>query len=214
MNARLILSALALAIVPHALSAQSGAEANATVALEATARAGLPEAPVRRTIEEGRARGASEAQVDRAALAVHARLHASRDALRDESRPEPTSAEIVAGADALLSGARPTDLHRVRDAAPAERSLAASLSALAELTSRGENPSAVSGAIAAGIASGVSDNDLLRLAADGTLGSRLDGTGAGTGAIDAAIGAAAGADLLGATSTIGASVVGGLSGGL
>jgi hypothetical protein len=171
---------------------QAGGEA----ALAATVAAGLPEAPVRRVIAEGRARGASEAQVDRAAMAVHTRLRASMQALATSGEGTAASAtEIEAGAEALASGARPRDLRRLADAAPADRSLTASLQALARLSSAGVDPARASGQLAAGLQAGASDAAIADLAA-----SAVSRASVGNGASSVA-GSASGA--LGATSALG-----------
>lgn len=170
--------------------------AGGEAALAATAEAGLPQAPVRSIIAEGRARGASAAEIDRAALTVQSRLEASARALRENGEGAAASdAEIVAGAEALASGARPQDLSKLRDSAPADRSLTASLSALAELTATGVAPARAASELAAQLRAGASDAAITRLATNGEAVARLQGGtaaigGAASGALG--VGAAAG----------------------
>lgn len=205
------IAALALLALPTALSAQTGANATGAAAAEATVQAGLPEAPVRRTIEEGRARGASAAQVERAALAVQARLSSSRDALRSEGRHQPTEAEIIAGAEAIQSGARPSDLRRVRRAAPAGRSVTTSLTVLAELTARGEHPGRAAEAIAGRLRAGHDDVAVAGLVSKGK--GAVSGDGAvGTPRVDAVTRAGVRADLLGGASSLPGSLTAGVGG--
>lgn len=177
-------------------SRQAEGRAGGEATLAATVAAGLPEAPVRRVIAEGKARGASEGQIDRAAMAVHSRLRASMQALG--SSADGTAAagtEIEAGAEALASGARPADLRRLADAAPADRSLTASLQALARLSTAGVDPARATAELAAGLNAGASDAAIAELAA-----SAVSRTSLGNGAAGVA-GSASGA--LGATSGLG-----------
>ena len=192
----------ALAGESRAAEGHAGGEA----ALAATVAAGLPEAPVRRVIAEGRARGASRAQVDRAATTVHARLRASMQALGSSAEGSPaTGAEIEAGAEAIASGARPADLRSLAEAAPADRSVTASLRALARLSSAGVDPARATAELAAGLEGGASDAAIAELAASTVSRVRLGDGGAGIA------GSASGA--LGAGSTLGG-VTGALGGAL
>lgn len=213
MNARGITVALALAVTPHALAAQETPSASAAATVEATAQAGLPSEPVRRVVAEGGARGADEGQIARAAVAARNRLRISREALGDGKHAEPTSAEIVAGAEALLGGARPADLRRVRDAAPADRSMTASLNALAKLSSRGEDPARTSAAIAAKLAAGASDGAIAGMAELGRAGDAS--MSAVSGSVSGRIDNSVRVGIPNAGATVGGSVVGGLGvGGL
>ena len=151
------------------------ASAGGETALQATIEADLPEAPVRRAIAEGEAKGASADRIDRATMGIHARLMLARQSLSGgERRRRPSDAEIVAGADALAAGAGARDLQRLRDAAPEDGSLAASLTALATLRSGG---AAGSEAVDAARASAAGALD-----ASGSLSGAVRGAGATLGA--------------------------------
>ena len=156
------------------VSAQVRAEANASAAarvesrgsdsrsdvdavLRATADAGLPEAPVHRTVAEGRAKGASEAAIARAAMRMQGRLLVARDVLAADGEREPSQSEIALGAEALIRGATRADLERIRGSAPDGRGLETSLEALLSLQARGEGAGEASSRIAALLAAGASD---------------------------------------------------------
>lgn len=239
MKTNILMFGIALAILPAAAGAQTtlGAEGSASAraetrgsqgetrseargeaALRANAQAGLPEAPVRRTIAEGEARGASAASIDRAAMQVHTRLRIAQETLtRGEERRRPSDAEIVAGAEAMAAGAARADLEKVRDATPRKRTMTASLSALAQLRGRGIDGASAASAIAARLESGASDREIGAFAAGVTSAAQLEleGKGAGAkGALDAAAGLGATVGGLGGTLGAGASVVGSVGGGI
>jgi hypothetical protein len=209
MNAKSMFTVMFLAVAPGTLVAQVGAGMNASAAVQATVAAGLPTEPVHRVIAQGRARGASEAQIERAAVAAHGRLEASRQALRDEGRPEPTSAEIIAGADAMLVGARPADLERVRESAPRGRPLVASLTAVTELTVRGSRPADAAATVASRLRAGASDQAILTLSAGSGVNAGAAGAdAAGSAAVGAGARVGAGIERIGGGASIGGSVVG------
>jgi hypothetical protein len=208
-QARVDAGAAATGQVATRQEGSSRASAGGEAAVQATAEARLPVAPVHRVIAEGRARGASEAQIDRAALAVHSRLRASAEAIRDERRPTPSHAEIEAGAEAIAAGAAREDLERIADAAPSGRSLTACLTALAQLTANGGDAGRVAADLAGRLQAGASDDALMSLAA------RASGAaGIGGAAIDAAAGVTgtlgAGAGAVGVTGSLIGSVGAGL----
>ncbi|HEU5040019.1 MAG TPA: hypothetical protein VFT84_04300 [Gemmatimonadales bacterium] len=186
MNAKIMIVGAALLAWPMAAGAQVSAEGNA--ALAATVEAGLPEMPVRRVIAEGEARGASAAEVDRAATSVYTRLKASADALGSAGRTQgaASSAEIEAGAEALAHGASTADLRKLRESAPTDRSIETSLQALVRLTASGLDPAEATARVAGSLRAGESDAAIARLAG----GSAVASSGAN---VTAAAGAAAGA---------------------
>lgn len=197
--------ALALAALPHLAHAQQQKSAPGEVrlggeaALEATLEAGLPAAPVREAIAAGRAKGASAARIDRAAAQAHARLRTAADILhrgRDGARDR--DAEIVAGAEALASGARSSDLQRLRKSAAQGRSLTGSLRALAELSAGGMDPAAASAALAGQLRAGAGDAEITKHA-------RLLRAGGG-GAAAAAVGVTGSLGAAGAATSVGASL--------
>lgn len=243
MNKHIMLAGIALLGLPSLLAAQArvgvegraevrrestvdggdaGTRANGHAAVRAALAAGLPEEPVRRVVAEGEAKGASAEAVDRAAASAFLRLQASREALRrEEEGREPSRAEIVAGAEALAAGATSADLAVLRDAAPADRSLAASLHALAELRAAGTDGGTAAATIAARLAGGASDGAITALGTGAGIAAELGAGLRGTpGALDAGLGAegvlrggAGGGSVGGAVNGTVGGAVGGAAGG-
>jgi hypothetical protein len=186
-----------------------------SAALEATAAAGLPEAHVRRAIREGEAKGASRARIDRAAMEAHGRVRGAAElfAERGNGGRAASEAEITAAAEAMASGASRADISRLRNAAPADRSLVVSLEALAQLSASGMGARDASGHIASRLRSGASDAEITGLAsgAGSLVGSR---SGSAGGALDASSRIGAGASGLGAAVNGAARVTGSLGGGI
>ncbi|MBW3628408.1 MAG: hypothetical protein KY464_03840 [Gemmatimonadetes bacterium] len=202
----------------RAESSRSGSNPRAEAVLHATAAADLPEAPVRRAIAEGEAKGASPAAVERAALSAHTRLRIAREALAREGKEarRPSDAEIVAGAEAMASGAASTELVTIRDAAPARRDLAASLNVLASLHARGFHGGEAASAIAARLKAGASDTVISSAAATARSAAELglvSSVGA-TGSLDAGAGLGGVVGGLGTAAGLGAGITGSVGGGL
>lgn len=225
MKTHMMIAGIALAALPALAQAQStvtvsgqakaearteGSRVHGQAALEATAAAGLPEAPVRRTIAEGDAKGASSAAIDRAAMSTHTRLRVAREALsRDGERARRASdAEIVAGADAMASGATAAELRTLRDSAPERRSLTASLTALGELRGSGAGADAAA-SIAARLRGGASDAAIASLAASATSAASL-GAGVAAGTVAGAAGAASAGTAVNAAAGVGSAVGAGI----
>ena len=199
--------------------AEARQNARAEAVLNATVAAGLPGEPVRRVMAEGEAKGASDAEIAKAAAAVQARLRVAHDALAgdaSEGQRAPYSLEIAAGAEALAAGARPEHLKRLRREAPEGRSLEASLSALAELRGRGLDASAATGALAARLAGGASDAAITAFAGSITSNAQLGavaspGVGSSLGG-NAGVGAGVSGTLGGVSGALGGGVTGSVRG--
>ena len=230
MKVPLLIAALTILSLPVAAGAQTGARMDATAetrteirqgdmtggeaAIRANVAAGLPEAPVRRAIAEAEARGATRAEIDRAAMQAHTRLRVARSSLSGgRHRREASNLELTAGAEALASGATQAELLRVRDAAPRGRRLEASLTALAELNSRDFDGMSAATAIATRLRGGASDQAISSFAANARSAADLASTESGTSAatsttVDAAAGLGGAVQSAGAS--LGASVGGGI----
>jgi hypothetical protein len=199
-------------------SQQGSGSVNAESVIRATAEAGLPEAPVRRTVAEGEAKGAAEAEVVRAALRTQGRLVLAREALESGEAREPSQREIALGAEVLARGGSQADLERIADAAPEGRSLEASLLTMLTVAGRGQSTSRIAGTIAAQVSGGASDQAVGALAgldlSSGVSGAMSGAGVAGslTGSVTGALGGSAAGSTAGSaaagTSTIGAGVVG------
>jgi hypothetical protein len=201
-------------------SRQSGSVSAESV-VRATAEAGLPEAPVRRTIAEGQAKGAAEADVVRAALRTQGRLVLAREALESPQR-EPSQNEIALAGEVLARGGSRADLEKVADAAPSGRSLEASLQAMLSLGGSGQTTSQIASSIAAQLAAGASDQSLRALGGlnvSGAVGGALGGVTGGasaagslTGTVSGAVGGTGASSTSGSTASgsgaIGAGVIG------
>jgi hypothetical protein len=187
-------------------SRPSAGSLDAQAVIRATADAGLPEAPVRRTVAEGEAKGATQADVVRAALRTQGRLALARETLESDGTREPSQGEITLGAEALARGATRADLERIADAAPDGRSLEASLQTMLSLGGAGLSSREVSSRIASQLAAGASDVAIASLgglnvsgAASGSLGGVVGGASAAgsvTGSASSAIGGAPAAGIV------------------
>jgi hypothetical protein len=209
-------------------SQQNNRSVSAESVIRATAEAGLPEAPVRRTVAEGEAKGAAEAEVVRAALRTQGRLVLAREALESGEDRQPSHREITLGAEVLARGGSRGDLERIADAAPEGRSLEASLLTMLSVQGSGRSASGIAGRIAAQLSAGASDQSVgalggLDLSSSvsgalsganvaGSLAGGVSGAGGGSAAAGgAAAGSAAGSVAGSVTSgagTIGAGVSG------
>lgn len=170
---------------------------------------GLPEGVLRRLVAEGRAKGATDAQIASASTRALVQLQASFDAIVRGGHARPSEEETARGATLLARGYTVAQLESVARRTPAERSLVVTLESLARVGGMGSVGSVVQGAH--GVAGG---------AVGATLGATA-GTSAGTGAMGAATGVlgagaagVAGAGSGGTTGAIGVAGAGGLTGGL
>jgi hypothetical protein len=155
---------LALAFVPMVLygqssgrsqaQAQASATANARVSLEpprefsAEGRAkleamykearekDLPPEPVARRVAEGRAKGATEAQILVSAEKVKGNLEATHSAMVRAGR-KPTPSETETGAAAIEQGVTEAQLEAMAKKTPSDRSLTVAFDVLSELTAKG-----------------------------------------------------------------------------
>lgn len=163
---------LGLLALPAGMAAQQvEAEGGARVETRTQVRGGehphaVDEAP----------RGRSEA---RAESEASARMLAARRAVEgdegDEHRRSGSRAEVEAAAAALAAGARPADIERIRDSAPADRSVTVSLRALAGMTARGISSSQAAAAISTQLARGADDAAITRVAVDARSAAHLNG---------------------------------------
>lgn len=176
MKMRVMITVLALSAVPLTAGAQQargGAHGAVKVRAEALGH------------ERAAAEGERALEVSSKARATsNARLVVAREALEAEGR-SATAAEVEAGARALASGAERKDLERIRRRAPDDRSLTASLEALAVLSARGISSAHAAAAVSAHLARGVSDAAITRLAAKTSTATRLNallGAGSSSGA--------------------------------
>jgi hypothetical protein len=132
-----------MAIVPAALLAQSQTSASAATATSveaeiAAARAWrLPEGPIVRRVEEGRAKGATEAQLAIAAHKVRLTMEGAHSAMVSAGRMKPSDDEIEHGGSAMERGYTREQLQAVVKSCPSDRSLVVAFDVLTRLNERG-----------------------------------------------------------------------------
>ncbi|MDF1504127.1 hypothetical protein [Roseisolibacter sp. H3M3-2] len=137
---------VSLAVLPHAAAAQAPANAAFATgaAVEATLDAAraerLPTAPIEDRVAEGRAKGASEAQVASAAARAHADLRTTREALLRAGHAGPLDAAAARGAQLIGRGYTAAQLETIAHESRDERALLAALDALADVLARGVAP--------------------------------------------------------------------------
>jgi hypothetical protein len=150
---------LAIALAPAALSAQvsaraqsqahadaqvksnSGTQASASTSVDAEVaiarERGLPARPIQRRAAEGRAKGASEAQVAAAARRMRVNLETAHKAMVRAGRTQPSDEEVERGAYAAERGYTRAQIEAVVASAPSDRSLVVAFDVLAKLAARG-----------------------------------------------------------------------------
>jgi len=137
-NAVLVVQSLAFGAINAQQSSSpilADADANAQLAsiVSATRDAGLPIEPIINQVRYAVAIAhAPPPRIVASARAIASRLETSRTALA----PQPSAADIIAGADALGAGVEPKGLQMIRAARP-KQSLAVLLGVLAQLVSSG-----------------------------------------------------------------------------
>lgn len=205
--------------LPARVSAQGRARIEAVFARAQERR--VPTAPIERRIQEGEAKGASEAALVVAAQRTEARLEASQRAFVQAGR-QPSDVETEAGADAMAHGVTSAQLQALATSAPGDRSLVVALETLTELRARGVASAQAVAQLQANLAARASDAAISALVSTGSaVGSALGatnaavdlGASAGTQGRASAGGAAGGANAGGSVAG-GASVSGAAAGGM
>jgi hypothetical protein len=209
---RKIAMSLALTLAPAALLAQVQARAQSQTSADAAVNAGpqttaststsasvdaeiavarkrgLPERPFRRRAAEGRAKGASEAQIALAMRSLRANLETAHEAMVRAGRTRPSDEETECGGYALERGYTSAQLEAVVRSAPSDRSLVVAFDVLASLQSRGvvsANAVARVSSMLAGRASDADISGLVRANSGATAAGAAHGT-AGIGGSAAA----------------------------
>ena len=118
---------------------QSNAQASSSVDAEIAIarRGGLPTQPIRRRAAEGRAKGATEAQVALAARRVRMNLETAHSAMVRAGRTRPSDQETEQGAVAIERGFTRAQVEAVVRSAPSDRSLVVAFDVLTKLAARG-----------------------------------------------------------------------------
>ena len=185
------------------VSASTSVEAEVAAARER----GLPERPIRRRVAEGRAKGASEAQVTLAARRVRMSLETTQEAMVRAGRARPSDQEVEGGAFALERGYTPAQIEAVVSSTADDRSLVVAFDVLAKLSDRGISTANALAQVQSKLEARAPDaaiNALVSTNAAADLGVGGRGTGA--------IGANAAAGVAATAKTGGASVTGAVKG--
>ena len=154
-------SALSLMVlVPAVVAAQASVGASAQTQTSASAQVGrsnasiesqtsvegeiaiarahrVPDRPIRRRAAEGRAKGASEAQMAASARTLRLELEAAYDAMVRAGRDHPSDGEVERGASAMEHGYTAAQIEAVAKSAPSDRSLVVAFDVLTRLSERG-----------------------------------------------------------------------------
>lgn len=173
-------------------SASTSVDAEVAVARER----GLPTQPIRRRAAEGRAKGATEAQVAFAARRMRANLEVAHDAMVRAGRTHPSDEETERGAYAIERGYTRAQIEVLAHSAPSDRSLVVAFDVLTRLVARGVASSTALAQVQSKLESRASDAQITALASSNALIHVGVGRGPQSGAAatgNAAVGAAAGA---------------------
>lgn len=195
----------------QAQTGKSNAQASSSVEAEIAIarRSGLPVNPIRRRAAEGRAKGATEAQVALAARRVRMNLEAAHGAMIRAGRARPSDHETEQGAAVIERGFTRAQVEAVARSAPSDRSLVVAFDVLTKLAARGVETGKALATVRSRLEARATDAQLTALASGnaGVGAGVANGAGANAAAsANAAVGAAA-------TGTKGAtSVTGGVTG--
>ncbi|HEU4761127.1 MAG TPA: hypothetical protein VFS74_02325 [Gemmatimonadales bacterium] len=165
-----------IAAVPAAAAAQSASDTTqssadvrvstgATMEIQALRQEArdrqVPEQAVANVIAEGRAKGASDAQLVSAGQASIIRLATAKQALISAGRERPSDTEVQQGATLMAQGATRAQLTTFAAKASADRSLSVAFASVASLAARGKPVSEAMSEISAELYAGASDAELL-----------------------------------------------------
>jgi hypothetical protein len=194
---------------------QAGFSAEARARIEATLAAAreknLPPEPIQNRIDEGRAKGASEAAITAAAERTEARMEAVQRAMVRAGREEPRPQEIERGEQAMARGATEAQIEALVGSAPSERSLVVAFDVLSQLEARGVPVDQALAVISAKLEARASDEAIAGLAASARGVGETSANGAAASAPGAAVSATATGALRGPGATS-AAVTGAVSG--
>src|ERR1051325_4104774 len=198
-------SASSASSAPSNYTAENRAKIDAS--FEAARKRDLPQQPIRDRIAEGQARGASGAQVIRAARHAETRLEAGQDAMIRAGR-KPSQSDVSSGYQAMAHGATSAQVETVARRTPPNRSLVVTLDALARLEAQGMSPDRAEAAVVSSLNANASDQALGQpTAATARSGSAQPGSVGATGAITGTAGsttAAGSSATAGVTGAVGA----------
>jgi len=147
--------------------APSGFSAEASAKLEAMYAEArehhVPRRAIARRVEEGRAKGASEAVIIASAAKVKANLEATQDAMVSAGRAHPSDEECERGASAMERGVTKAQIRAIAKSTQGDRSLVVAFDVLAKLTLNGVPGDQAVAQVQAKVSAGASDASLTSL---------------------------------------------------
>jgi hypothetical protein len=126
--------------IPATYSADARAQIAASI--QAARAKQLPERPIANRIEEGQAKGASEAQVVEAVQKTQARMEATHEAMVRAGRANPSADEVASGEQAIARGATAAQIEALVKGTAANASLVTALDGLLRVGTGGVDAAA------------------------------------------------------------------------
>jgi hypothetical protein len=123
----------------------------------------VPRQPIAHRVEEGRAKGASEAVIIASAAKVKANLEATQDAMVSAGRAHPSDEECERGASAMERGVTKAQIRAIAKSTQGDRSLVVAFDVLAKLTLNGVPVEQAVAQVQAKVSAGASDASLTSL---------------------------------------------------
>lgn len=145
--------------IPVGLSAETRAKLVAMI--EAARNQDLPTEPISDRMAEGKAKGASEAQIIAASARAMGELEASQQALIRAGREHPSDEEVERGSQVIARGATSAELEAFVRHAPSDRPLEVAFEVLTQLAARGVPVDHALTVIGSRLSGGASDGQLV-----------------------------------------------------
>lgn len=136
----------------------------------------VPRELMAKRVDEGRAKGASEAKIIVSVAKVKANLEASHDAMVEAGRAHPGDDETERGASAMERGVTKAQIKSIAKGSKEDRSLVVAFDVLAKLAEKGVPVGQAVAAVQANVTRG--DNDASLNALVNTMGAKGSGTNA------------------------------------
>jgi hypothetical protein len=208
---------IAAVLSPAVAAAQATVSAKSQTSAEARAGRSNAQAsstePIRRRAAEGRAKGATEAEVALAARRVRMNLEAAHSAMVRAGRSRPSDQETEQGGTVIERGYTSAQVEAIVRSAPSDRSLVVAFDVLTKLAARGMETGKALATVQSRLEARASDAQISALVrGNANSGAAANGFGSNTAAgANAAVGAAASATKGAASATGGvAGTVGGV----
>jgi len=139
----------------------------------------VPREPIAHRVEEGRAKGASEAAIILSAGRVKANLEATQEAMIAGGRSHPSDEECARGAAAMERGVTKAQIQVIAHSTHGDRSLVVAFDVLEKLTLNGVPVEQAVAQVQAKVSSGASDASLTSLVTASAAGNGANAAAAG-----------------------------------